>query len=127
MKISEVLVAVGDVKPSQYEPATMIRWISDLDGKVYEDIMAGFEGCPEKPELPYSPTNQLASLLIPFPHEDVYVKWLMAQIDFHNADFDRYNNSMLMFDEAYQSFADAYARNHKRIPVHIKGVRGDFA
>lgn len=127
MTISEVLVDIGKVKPSQYDHATLIRWLSELDGRVHEDIMSWFEGCPEKPEFPYKPGDQLASLLIPFPHEDLYIKWLMAKIDYHNADFERYNNSMMMFDEAWRGFVDAYTRNHRHIPVTIKGVRGDFA
>lgn len=127
MTISDALVAIHAVKPNQYDNATLIRWLSDLDGRVYEDVLSRFEDAPEKPALPYKPSDQLASLLIPFPHEDVYVKWLGAQIEYNNADFDRYNNSMMMFEEQYQSFVDAYTRSHTAKTVTISGVRGGFA
>jgi hypothetical protein len=51
-------------------------------------------------------------LLAAFPHDGLYVHYMAAQIDYHNGEFDRYNNGMVMFTVAYQAFADAWMRNH---------------
>jgi hypothetical protein len=56
--------------------------------------------------------DQGQALLIPPPYDDVYIKWLGAQIDYHNAEFDRYNNGMVMFNAGYQSFVDFFNRTH---------------
>lgn len=127
MTISDAILEIGRLKPHQYPEETIIRWLSDLDGKVAEDILRGSDSEPEAGVLPYRPEDRLRTLLIPFPHEDVYVKWLMAQIDYANADFERYNNSMMMFQNQYESFVDAFTRAHPKKPVYITGVRGGFA
>lgn len=127
MTVSDVLMEIGRVKPHQYTEATLTRWLSELDGRVWEDLLSNYMQDCQKPALPYSDGDALTNLLIPFPHDDVYIKWLTAQIDYHNADFDRYNNAMLMWQEAYQGFLDSYTRGHKGNAVYISGVRGQEA
>lgn len=127
MTISDAILEIGRLKPHQYPDETIIRWLSDLDGKVAEDILRGSGREPEEGLLPYRPEDRLHPLLIPYPHEDVYIKWLMAQIDYTNADFERYNNAMMMFQTQYESFVDAFTREHPKKPVYITGVRGGFA
>lgn len=125
MTVSDVVLEIGRIKPHQYTQDTILRWLSEFDGRVWDDLLCNYE--EEKPELPYKPSDTVATLLIPFPYEDVYIKWLTAQIDFHNGDIERYNNSMAMFTEQYQAYLDSYTRSHLAKPVWIKGVRGDFA
>lgn len=127
MTISDAILEIGRIKPHQYPDETLIRWLSDLDGRVAQDLLRGSKTAPEAGKLPYSMEDRLAPLLIPFPHEDVYIKWLMAQIDYANADFERYNNAMAMFQSQYQAFVDAFTRENVPEPVYITGVRGRFA
>lgn len=128
MTVTEAILEVSNVKPHKYNDATLTRWLSELDGKVWEDLYANYPDAPDKPSLPYDAVGSTpVSLLIPFPHEDVYIKYLCAQIDFHNAEFERYNNDMLMFNAQYQAFVDAFTRSHMPEPVYIKGARGTFA
>ncbi|MBE5801076.1 MAG: hypothetical protein E7319_02200 [Clostridiales bacterium] len=127
MTAPEILMEIGRVKPHQYTDDTLMRWLSELDGRVWEDVMSNYLPKDQKPALPYSATDALTQLLIPFPHDDVYIKWLTAQIDYHNADFDRYNNSMLMWQDAYQGFVDSFTRSHVAKAVHISGIRGIIA
>lgn len=61
-------------------------------------------------------------LLIPFPHDDVYLKWLGARIDYHNGEFERYNNAMVMFNVEYQSFLASYNRAHMPRQTSLQGV-----
>lgn len=124
MTAPEILLEIGRVKPHQYTADTLIRWLSELDGRVWEDLMSHYLPQEEKPSLPYSSGDALTQMLIPFPHDDIYIKWLTAQIDYHNADFDRYNNAMMMWQEAYQGFLDSYTRSHSARSVYISGVRG---
>ncbi len=127
MTIADAILEIGRIKPHQFADETLIRWLSDLDGRVAQDILRGSEAEPAAGVLPYKTADRLTVLLIPFPHEDVYIKWLMAQIDYANADFERYNNSMTMFQSQYQAFADAFTRETAKKPVYITGVRGRFA
>lgn len=127
MTIAQAIETVKSVKPHQYDDATVVRWLSDLDGRVWQDIYSSAENIGDMPELPYSRTDLGASLLIGFPHEDVYVKWICAQIDYANAEIERYQNDMIMFSAAYQSFVDAFNRQHKVKTKYVSGIRGSFA
>lgn len=127
MTISDAILEIGRIKPHQYPDETIIRWLGDLDGRVAQDVLRGSKAEPAEGVLPYRQGDRLAVLLIPYPHEDVYIKWLMAQIDYANADFDRYNNAMTMFQSQYQAFVDAFTRENVKEPVYISGVRGDLA
>ena len=67
----------------------------------------------EIPHGPYDPEQDMDTvLMVPEPYSDVYVKYLAAQIDYHNAEFARYNNSMVMYNMALTAFADWYNRTH---------------
>lgn len=127
MTISDVVLEIGRIKPHAYTEDTLRRWLSELDGKVWEDLMCHYQPAEMQPALPYAAKDTLAVLLIPFPHEDVYIKWLCAQIDYHNGDVERYNNSMMMFAEEYQTFVDSYTRSHVGKAVKLKGLRGTIA
>jgi hypothetical protein len=51
-------------------------------------------------------------LLVPAPYDDIYVRWLEAQIDYTNGEYGKYNNSIAMYNAAYTAFANYYNRTH---------------
>ncbi len=118
MTIGEAVGRCDRLKPNGYDREDKIRWLSDLDGAAVREIFSVHEG--QSPDFDgYGPeTPEETPLLIPAPYEEVYVKYLFAQIDFHNAEFARYNNSAAMFQMAYNAFADAYNRTHRPRQEH---------
>ena len=56
-------------------------------------------------------------LLIPYPYDDVYLKWLEAQIDYANGEIARYNNSITLYNSAMTAFMNYYNRTH--LPLKI--------
>ena len=112
MTIREILTAVKTVKPSQYDDATLVRWMGELDMRVWQDILCHYGEKDAPSPFPLSLKDMEQRLLVDFPHDDIYIKWLCAQIDYHNGEFDRYNNAMVMFNAGWQAFADWYNRAH---------------
>lgn len=113
MKIREAISELRGLKPNQYSDETLLRWLSDLDGQIYEDVLKNSEDAPPPPCLPYRLDRDMdANLLATYPHEGMYISYLSMQIDFHNGEYTRYNNCMVMFNVAYQAFADAWTRTH---------------
>jgi hypothetical protein len=43
----------------------------------------------------------------------MYLRWLEAMIDYHNSDDDRYNNAIILFNNAYDGYKKHYTRTHK--------------
>lgn len=112
MTVQDAIVQINHLKPSRYDETTIVEWLSDLDGYIYSEIIEGHEG-DHKPPLPYDANQGLEQvLLVPEPYSDIYIKYLSAQIDYANADFGRYNNSMVMYNMALSAFADWYNRTH---------------
>jgi len=119
----QILQNIRKTKPTEIEDRKLIRWISELDQKTWDEVFATHEGMGTAPSLPYGADLQKKAL-IPFPHEDIYEKWLEAMIDFENADFERYNNSMMMFQSLYNTFIDWYHRNHMPNGANVTGWKG---
>jgi hypothetical protein len=91
-----------------------VRWLSQLDGKIKNDIIDTHEGGEDIVFNGYgadTPTD--TKLLVPFPYDDMYRHWLEAQIDYVNGEYTRYNNSMTMFNAAYSEYEHYYNRTHK--------------
>lgn len=57
-------------------------------------------------------TDQKTELLIPAPYDEVYLRWMEAQIDYHNGEYDKYNNAIDMFNTAYTGYQNYYNRTH---------------
>ena len=135
MKISDVLVQLDHIKPNQYDDAALVRWLSTLDGYLYHEVLCWHEKPEEEPGgplteepvlgawdvsvLPYdADTDKDKQLLVPAPYDDIYVKYLCAQIDFHNAEWTRYNNSMILYNTALSAYADWLNRNNRPKQEH---------
>ena len=113
MTISEAITQLQAVKENQYDDETLVRCISDLEGTLYENIVKNNEGSEDIPHGRYSvDTDMDTVLMVPEPYSDIYIKYLMAQVDYHNAEMQRYTNSMIMYNVALDAFAGWYNRNN---------------
>lgn len=52
-------------------------------------------------------------LLMPSAHEDIYVKYLAAQIDYYNGESALYANDQVIFEDAWARARAWYIRNHE--------------
>lgn len=115
MTIMEAINHIDAVKPNGYSQVEKIKWLSTMDGMVKAEIIDTHEGASEasKAFVGYDANTPLTQeLLIPHPHDDVYIKWLEAQIDYANGEYGKYNNSMTMANTAYSAFERYYNRTH---------------
>jgi len=116
MTIMGAINHIDAVKPNGYTQDDKIRWLSILDGTVKTEIIDTHEGSESVTFRPYSESTPLVTeLLIPAPYDDVYIKWLEAQIDYASGEYDKYNNSITMYNAAYAAFEKHYHRTHKPI------------
>ena len=51
-------------------------------------------------------------LLVPAPYDDVYIKWLEAQIDYANGEYSRYNNTAQAYQAEWDRYRNYYNRTH---------------
>lgn len=123
--IREIIDRVDDTKPNAFSQKVKLGWIAELDGKIAADVM--LMSIVDIRQLNYTHPEDLNSEpLVGFPHDGIYDAWLGAKIDFMNGEYDKYQNSMEMFNALYVNFvrwfATCYepARGYVRRDVHAE-------
>lgn len=113
MTIIEAINRIDTIKPNSYTQAEKVRWLSNLDGIIKRKIIDTHEGGEAIVFEGYTESTPLTTeLLVPFPYDDIYLKWLETWIDYYNGEYARYNNSVEMYNKAYSEFARHYNRTH---------------
>jgi hypothetical protein len=104
------------VKPNGYSQTEKIKWLSNLDGIVKTEIIDTHEGAEVATFNGYDEHTDLnTELLVPHPYDEVYIRWLEAQIDYANGEYGKYNNSITMYNIAYAAYERYYNRTHMPI------------
>lgn len=107
MKLQAVLDMVGKIKPGNpYDTATKIQWLNELEG----DIQSRLLNTAPQEIIQYTEEDLEETLLIPVPYDKVYWMWVCAMIDFANGEYDKYQNTMQMVNDAYDKYAKWFHR-----------------
>ena len=112
MTVMEAIAHINAVKPNSYTQSDKIRWLSILDGIVKREIIDTHEGGDDIEFSGYTQESLDQTLLVPAPYDDMYIKWLEAQIDYANGEYGKYNNTITMYNNAYITYSKAYHREH---------------
>lgn len=122
MTILEAITRADLIRPNELEPAVKLRWLSTLDGQIdrellgaHADASGSFRGYDGDTEL------SATELLIPWPYDELYVRYLLMRIDLEHGELDRYNNEAAQFNRLWQSFAGQYCRTHR--PLGVERLR----
>ena len=116
MTIAEVISKVDALKPNNYTPEDKIDWLSTLDARVKSQIIDEHHHCGAIHFYGYDGVVDMdTELLVPAPYDEMYLRWVEAMIDYHNSEDDRYNNAIILFNNAYEGFKRHYARTHMPI------------
>ena len=117
MKINDVIAQTRALTRGKYEDAQLMEWLSQLDAKIYEDVLMHYEGHPTEPFQPY--TDGESELIIPYVFSEVYKNYLDSKIYYSNGESLRYNAASQFFNEAYEDYKDWYRRTHAPLNTNI--------
>ena len=112
MKLLEAIDRIDSLKHNTYTNNENVEWLSRLDGLIKNEIIDTHEGGDDIVFEGYTDNNLEQEMLVPSPYDDVYIRWLEAQIDYYNGEISRYNNSIAMFRTAYDTYDRWYNRTH---------------
>ena len=116
MTIMGAINHVDTVKPNGYSQVEKIKWLSNLDGIVKAEIIDTHEGGEKVIFKGYDEMTALTQeLLVPHPYDDIYIRYLEMQIDYANGEYNKYNNTKTVYNEAFREFEKYYNRTHKPI------------
>lgn len=146
MNIGKAIETVDRLRPNHFQRVDKVRWLSELDALIWHDLIATHEQpAPDRVQIcecegwvpdPCERTKPAqktefagypedaaddTELLVKFPHDALYLRYLESQIDLHNMEITKYNNSRSLFNSAYLTYTDWYNRTH--MPVQAGGFR----
>lgn len=118
--MNSVIEYVDGVKPNVYEETDKYRWINKLEGLISTEVFGMAE--PMQYDVPAAADTELLAM---HPFDDIYAFYLFAMIDFHNREYNNYNNSMLMFTERLDALKNYYIQRHAHGKAHnFRNVMG---
>ena len=114
MKIYEAITQFDARQFNTYSEGDKIQWLSSLDSMVRRHIIDTHEGGENVEFSDYNSSTdiQKTQLLVPAPYDEMYFRWMEAQVCYHNGEYDKYNNAIIMFNTAYENYAAYYNRTH---------------
>lgn len=110
MTIQEAITKIDNLKPNAYKQPQKLDWLSAVDGRVFYEILGNGKDSEWKQ---YSDDTDVSTkLLIPDPYSDLYIYYMGAMVDYWNGEFTKYNNAMVQFNEAFESYGKEYSRTN---------------
>ena len=112
MTIAQAIERIDDLKYNTYSTHQKLQWLSQLEQLIRVRLLDTHGGAAAPAVAFDDDTPMDTPLLAGTPYEELYIHYLAAQMDYHNAEFDRYNNTMAMFQALFDSFCAAYNRKN---------------
>lgn len=110
MKLSEVIARVDDIKPNAFTEAAKTMWINECEGLVQTEVMLL---CVDDVVQYDYETDAQTELLVKPPHHKIYWTYLSALIDFANGEYNRYQNTMQLFNNYFGEYMRWYALHYR--------------
>lgn len=125
MKLIDAIQKVDALKRNTYDRDHKIDWLSRLDTMVKQQIVDAHEGGEGTEFHGYNASTDTETvLLVPEPYDEMYLRWMEAQIDYHNGEYGRYNNSISAFYAVWNNYVNYYRLTH--VPKAVGGNRFVF-
>ena len=119
MTLGQLIDDVKELKPGcAFTDKQLTSWVNEVEGMIQTDVMLfaiddirpyDYDSCKDH------------ELLVAFPHSKLYKSYLCAMIDFANGEYDKYQNSMQMFNSHWNEFVKWFARNYR--PADMKIIK----
>lgn len=99
----EAIRWVDEKKHNVYSAEDKLLWLNQAE-KMVSQLR---QRCALSPAAEVEGDGELAA---PAPFDQLYLRWLEAQIDYANQEFLKYNNAMTMFTTLWQEYANFLRR-----------------
>ena len=112
MRAMDIIERVDLLEPNDYSPEQKLHWLSNLDGRLYREVVKTHEDAFIAWPGEYVSGDE--ELIVAAPYgEELYYYYLQAMIAAENSETQRYNKRMTMFNSALQAWTDWYNRTHR--------------
>ncbi len=113
MTIREAIQRTDALLVNTYSLKDKLEWLNAAEWNIKNRAVEGHEESNHVFFMPYDEyTDMDTVLLAPPPFDELYLRWLEAQIHYHNDEMDRYNAAIILYNRAFNAYADYFKRNH---------------
>ena len=107
--IGKIVELADRLRENAFPLALKVAWIAELDALIAADLM--MMDISELEQFQYDPELDLETQpLVRFPHDNIYHYWLCAKIDAENGEYNRYQNTMELYNGAFLTFRTWFSR-----------------
>lgn len=117
--LGDIIARVDEIKPNAFSPEAKTEWLNECEGLVQTEV---FLFAPVEIIRYRWPADRDKPLLAAAPHDKLYWAYLAAMIDFANGEYNKYQNTMQMFNASYGEFMRWYALNYRPADAHEEGL-----
>lgn len=122
MTISELIERADAVKPNAFDNYAKTGWINEAEGLVQTEI---FLFADEEIIVYDYDEDKDKELLVKPPHDKLYLPYLAAMIDFYNGEYNKYQNTMQMFNNHFGEFMRWFALRYRPADFDYIAAKGD--
>ena len=112
MRISKVIELADEMKPNALSRELKIQFISECEGMIQSDIML----LSPDDIIVYEPSgSDDPELLAKPPHDKIYIAYLTAMIDYALGEYNKYANTIALFNAYFAEYTAWYANRYHPI------------
>lgn len=114
MTINEVLDEVDRIaKNNSIDRNQKIKWLDRLDRNIFNDLLQYKKDNVETFDGYTDETDEDTVLLAVAPYDELYVYYVLAQINLIQQEIDFYNNNYAMYEDKYRNYRDFINRTYR--------------
>lgn len=123
MTLAEVIENFDSERTNNVSVITKKRWISQLDLKIWGEIL---KPRGDKEYIGYGKEIPLnAKVKAPEEYAEIYTLYMNMKLDYMNGEIGLYNNSAMLFNRMYKEMHDFINRTHK-LPENTDLKMGEY-
>lgn len=111
MKVKEAIAKANEYVPNSLDRRLLIDWLSRVDFQIKEEVLDNYTD--EIEYNGYGEDDENAVLLVSSPYDELYIRYLEAQIHRYYEEINKYNNCITEFNMIYSKYKAQYNRTHK--------------
>lgn len=122
MTIAEAIERLDGLSCNQLDTGVKIRWLSELDGNIYREILQTHVQTAELTFQGYDGNTAMDTVLLaPPPYDQMYVWYLEMKLFDALGEMTRYNNAAQKFNTGLLAYGDYV--NRTSTPLGQTGLR----
>lgn len=113
MTIQDVINKVTAIRNEKRATSDfIIEKINEIEWKIKKEIIDVHEGADKYPFDGYSSNELNSELIAPAPYSELYIQWVIYQVDVNNNAMVDASNSLALFQKTYYAYSGWYTRNN---------------